>query len=305
MSKFRKTKQWKSIIVCFALMAGFIGCDKDKDKSNDVAVTGVSLDKTTLTLNVGETETLTATIAPADATNKDVMWESEQPAIVTVEDGVVTAVAGGIVTITVVSTESGETATCTVTVIADTPDGEWVEINGVKWATRNVDMPGTFAENPEDAGMFYQWNRKVGWSSTDPMVNSDGGTIWDGSKPDGLVWAKANDPSPAGYRIPTMAELITLCDNNVEFEWTTLNDVNGGLFTDKTTGNSIFLPAAGNRSAYGDLLSVSKFGYYWSCATWSGSWRYMWSLTIGSTCDTYINLGIINSMGYSVRPVAK
>jgi len=33
-----------------------------------------------------------------------------------------------------------------------------VIINGIKWATRNVDMPGTFAANPEDAGMFYQWD---------------------------------------------------------------------------------------------------------------------------------------------------
>jgi hypothetical protein len=34
-----------------------------------------------------------------------------------------------------------------------------VVINGVKWATRNVDAPGTFAESPQAAGMFYQWNR--------------------------------------------------------------------------------------------------------------------------------------------------
>jgi len=37
---------------------------------------------------------------------------------------------------------------------------EGVVINGVKWATRNVAAPGTFAANPQDAGMFYQWNRK-------------------------------------------------------------------------------------------------------------------------------------------------
>ena len=46
------------------------------------------------------------------------------------------------------------------TPIAAPTDG--VVINGVRWATRNVDKPGTFAANPEDAGMLYQWNRKVG-----------------------------------------------------------------------------------------------------------------------------------------------
>ncbi|MCL2510946.1 MAG: hypothetical protein FWF09_02730 [Bacteroidales bacterium] len=42
----------------------------------------------------------------------------------------------------------------------------------MKWAIWNVDKPGTFAAKPEDAGTFYQWNRKIGWSSTNPMVNS-------------------------------------------------------------------------------------------------------------------------------------
>jgi len=37
-----------------------------------------------------------------------------------------------------------------------------VVINGVTWATRNVDAPGTFVANTKDAGMFYQWNSKVG-----------------------------------------------------------------------------------------------------------------------------------------------
>ena len=32
-----------------------------------------------------------------------------------------------------------------------------VEINGIRWATQNVDKPGTFVLNPEDLGMFYQW----------------------------------------------------------------------------------------------------------------------------------------------------
>ena len=55
---------------------------------------------------------------------------------------------------------------------------EGVVINGVKWATRNVDKPGTFAANPENAGMLFQWNRRVGWSANDPMVNSNGDVTW-------------------------------------------------------------------------------------------------------------------------------
>ena len=142
-----------------------------------------------------------------------------------------------------------------------------VVINGVKWATRNVDKPGAFATNPEDAGMFYQWNRKVGWSATDPMINSDGGTSWDSSTPVGDTWEKSNDPSPAGWRVPTLEEIKTLLDENkVSNEWTSENGVNGRRFTDKVSGKSIFLPAIGGRSwqgghFYGSVL----FGSYWSC----------------------------------------
>ena len=44
-----------------------------------------------------------------------------------------------------------------------------VVINGIKWATRNIDAPGTFSVNPESLGMLYQWNKKIGWSSSNPM----------------------------------------------------------------------------------------------------------------------------------------
>ena len=82
-----------------------------------------------------------------------------------------------------------------------------VDINGVTWATRNVGMPGTFAASPEDPGMFYQWNRRVGWSSTDPMVNSDGGTEWNDTLDESDTWEKENDPCPSGWHVPTKQDL--------------------------------------------------------------------------------------------------
>lgn len=80
-------------------------------------VTGVSLNKGSLTLNVGESETLTATITPDNATDKSLTWESSDTSIATVDtSGTVTAVAQGTATITVTTADSGKTATCTVTV---------------------------------------------------------------------------------------------------------------------------------------------------------------------------------------------
>jgi uncharacterized protein (TIGR02145 family) len=144
---------------------------------------------------------------------------------------------------------------------------EGVLINGVVWATRNIDAPGHFADNDYDAGMFYQWNRNIGWSSTDPMVNSNGGTEWDSTFPEGDTWAAANDPSPAGWRIPTKEEQLTLLDTEkVSSESTAKNGVGGYLFTDIATGNELFMPAAGYRSSNegGALNGVRDEGDYWS-----------------------------------------
>ena len=81
------------------------------------AVTGVSLNKTTLNLITGDSETLTATVSPDDATNKNVTWSSSNEAVVTVDnEGTVTAVSKGSATVTVISVDGGKTATCEVTV---------------------------------------------------------------------------------------------------------------------------------------------------------------------------------------------
>ena len=86
--------------------------------SGDVTykVTGVSLDKTSLNLNPGKGDTLTATIMPDNATNKNVTWSSSEENVATVKDGVVTAVAEGTATITVTTEDGNKTATCTVIV---------------------------------------------------------------------------------------------------------------------------------------------------------------------------------------------
>ena len=83
-----------------------------------VNVTGVSLNKTSLSIPVGESETLTATVAPAGATNKNVTWSSNKESVATVVDGVVTGVSEGTATITVTTEDGGKTATCDVTVTA-------------------------------------------------------------------------------------------------------------------------------------------------------------------------------------------
>ena len=84
-------------------------------------VTGVTLNKSTTTLTAGgATETLVATIAPADATNQNINW-STSDANVALVDGVgkVTPIAAGEATITVTTVDGGKTATCVVTVTSE------------------------------------------------------------------------------------------------------------------------------------------------------------------------------------------
>ena len=79
-----------------------------------VPVTSVSLDRTTLTMTEGDTQTLTATVKPDNATDKTVTWSSSNTAVATVDGGKVTAVAPGTATIT--AKAGDKTATCAVTV---------------------------------------------------------------------------------------------------------------------------------------------------------------------------------------------
>ena len=84
-----------------------------------VAVTGVTLNKTSLTLEAGQDETLIATVAPSNADNKNVSWSSSDNTVASVDQtGKVSAVAAGTATITVTTEDGNKTHTCTVTVTA-------------------------------------------------------------------------------------------------------------------------------------------------------------------------------------------
>jgi uncharacterized protein (TIGR02145 family) len=183
-----------------------------------------------------------------------------------------------------------------------------VVINGVRWATRNVATPGTFAISVEDAGMFYQWNSNVGWPSTGAIGSitaTDGSTTWNSSLECGTTatWTSANDPSPTGWRVPTSTEMETLLDTaKVTYTGTIQNGVYGEKFTDKTTGNSIFLPASGSRNYNdGSLGSSVVYGLYWSS---TGFIPY--HLGFNSRPDVWLDWHTNQcANGESVRPVAK
>ncbi len=84
-----------------------------------VAVTGVVLNKSNLLLQEGQSLTLTATVAPTNASNKTVLWSSDNPTSVTVNVyGVVTAAGPGTAVVTATTADGAKTAGCTVKVVA-------------------------------------------------------------------------------------------------------------------------------------------------------------------------------------------
>ena len=89
----------------------------DTGSGEVVHVTGVTLNKTSSTLKVGETLKLVATIAPSNASNKKVNWTSSDTSVATVDStGKVTAVKAGTATITATTQDGSKTATCAITV---------------------------------------------------------------------------------------------------------------------------------------------------------------------------------------------
>lgn len=113
----------------------------------------VSLNKPSISLYVGDSEQLTATILPANATDKSVSWSSDNNDVATIdENGIVTAVSSGSAIITVTTTDRGLIATCAVTV-EPKPEPEAVDLGlSVKWATYNVG-----ATKPEEYGDYFAW----------------------------------------------------------------------------------------------------------------------------------------------------
>lgn len=130
-------------------------------------VTGVTLDKTTAALTVGGTVKLTATVAPTDATNKNVTWSSDNESVATVAtDGTVTAKAAGTAKIKATTADGGKIAECTVTVTAAN-----VPVTGVTLdkTTASVAVGETLKLTPTVAPENAT-NKNVTWKSSNESV---------------------------------------------------------------------------------------------------------------------------------------
>lgn len=133
--------------------------------------------------------------------------------------------------------------------------------SGLLWASCNVG-----AERPSDLGLYFSWGNVEGHRAEEGYDFSQ--TVYDSTPAAAIETdlslsedaARENLGEP--WRMPTAAEFQELYDN-CTVEWTTLNGVNGRLFTSNVNGNKLFLPAAGHCSGT-SLNNRGSYGYYWS-----------------------------------------
>ena len=139
-----------------------VSCGPQEDP--EIAVASVSLSQSAVTLEVGGTSNLTATVQPSNATNKVVNWSTSNQSVATVNNGTVTAVAEGTATIT--ATAGGESATCSVTV-----NKKVVAVTSVELDNAEVDIVSgstitlKATVKPTDAT-----DQKVTWESDNPEI---------------------------------------------------------------------------------------------------------------------------------------
>ncbi len=115
---------------------------------------------------------------------------------------------------------STETQTLNAVIKQDTQvlGEDEVLIDGKVWATKNLDMPGTFVADMEMVGKLYQFNRKVAWPAEGDAAPEGWPAEYVNDKTN---WTPENDPCPEGWRVPETAEMVALWEKGAVW-------VNGG-----------------------------------------------------------------------------
>jgi uncharacterized protein YjdB len=214
-----------------------------------IAPTSVTVSPTTASVAVGATTTLTATVLPSNATNKNVTWSSSNTSVATVSSsGVVTGVAAGSATITVTTQDGGLTATCAVTVTS-VPDITYYVIRNAKSgnllrALSGSSGSGLRADGTDESSDLQLWEK----------ISAGNGNYYLKSKAGNLYLR-------AGTGQWSMSELSTTQDNSSQ--WSIPADNTYGRFDHGATTYSL-------ESWYADGSTVN-LNTYWSSNSFS--WR--------------------------------
>jgi uncharacterized protein YjdB len=147
------------MLAAMAFIGAMAACGPKEDPV--VAVTGISLNQSSVSLEVGGTVSLTATVSPSNATDKTVTWSSSNAGVATVAGGVVTAVAEG--TAAVTATAGGKSAKCEVKV-----EHKVVNVTGVSLNRTSLTLnPGGSFQLEATVTPSNADDKTVEWTSSD------------------------------------------------------------------------------------------------------------------------------------------
>lgn len=164
-------------------------------------VTGVTLDKEEVVINLGETYRLVATVSPSDATNSDVAWESSDLSVVNVRiDGTLIALKTGTVNITATTVDGFKTAVCKVTVVNAVTELKFAESGSDLEVGKTLQLVPTYA--PKDADV-----PTLTWTSSDPTVATvaEDGTVTAVKIGSATITATTENGVSAEYKLNVVA----------------------------------------------------------------------------------------------------
>ena len=164
-----------SALSAVAAVIAFSGCggkEQEQPKPDSVKVSGVSIDKPTLSMTEGETANLTAIVMPENATNKAVAWKSGNSGVADVDaSGKVTAVKAGTSDITVTTADGGKTATCKVTVASKA-----VPATGLTLAPKSLELVEGQTKSINATVAPSNTTDEVVWPSPAQLTSNGGGS---------------------------------------------------------------------------------------------------------------------------------
>jgi hypothetical protein len=250
-----------------------------------VDATGVTLNKTTATIKASMSETLIATVAPDNATNKVVTWASDDTSVATVDNnGKITAIAAGTATITVTTADGDFTDTCEVTVIDMLNYGEPdVEIIGRTFSFRSG------KEIPPNATP----NNNAVINLTKETLTVEGFTIQAYSTDGGVKWTAGNITQDA---------FVRLLNRNLEL-WICFRDYNANAKKPQGSGDeyNIIAFAPINGRATTPRLAINYLIAADSTGATSGEWVLTDRNALAVAVRTGIEIGMANSTGRVVN----
>ena len=227
-------------------------------------VTSVSLNKNNLTLDVGTSETLTATVEPDNATDQKVTWSSSDETVAKVDaNGIVTAIAPGEATITVTTEDGSKTATCTVivhTATTITTQPQSVSVTEGQSATFSVTATGD--------NLRYQWqiNSGNGWSAitdaTDASYTIDRTTTaMSGNQYHCIVTGDGGETTSSAATL-TVRSYEPPYSGKYSYEISTDIGDNGAISVDRyaTEGDEVTITVSPDEAYKLDDLSVTAHG---------------------------------------------